>query len=119
MTSSNVVIMFPKAKKPTPPQNIEELDKEFESVRKSKAEMTLDAASMALFDTMSICGVDVNNQEYIKDIFWMMEGIRALLYKKMDLEHEFHGIIDKFYVTKDDGDIVSCVGQYDKLTLAD
>ena len=121
MTTSNVVVMFPKMKKEHPPQNIAEMQEEIDNLRKSKAEITLDALTMTAFETLAVCGVDVNseNGEYMKNIFWMIESMRSLIYKKLSIPHEFHDITENFYVTTQEGSIVSCIGQFEKLKLVE
>lgn len=113
------VIVFPNSKRPHPPQNVEEMKGEIEELRKQKAEMVMDAVSMTVFETMSVCGIDVNSQEYMKDIFWMLEGVRSLIYKKLELGHVLHPTVEKIYYLRENGEEISCVGQFEKLKVED
>lgn len=102
------VIQFPKAKKNSPPQTIDELHESIESVRKEHIEYIIDEIIGLVFNRCIDEGFDISNDDCNKPTALAIESIRALLYRTCHISHPFHDVAeDIFNLTDDNSAILS------------
>jgi hypothetical protein len=100
--SSNVVV-FPKDKKNSPPQSLQEMHNSIEALRKERIELTIDTVVPNLFMSLLQEGFDLSLTESgVKDSALIIESVKAALYRSMDFKHGLQAISDKLFVVKED-----------------
>lgn len=91
------VVVFPKAKRDTPPQSIEEIHEKRTAVKKEHAEVVLDDVMSNVFFHMSEEGFDLGHEDCIKTTAMLIETMRSAMYKAVDLNHPLHDIADTMF----------------------
>lgn len=94
MNDDNVVV-FPKRKKNTPPQSLEEIRNSIDNARKQHVEILLDEFMSYITSRAYEEGFDFTITHTFKSTFFVQDAIRAALYKTKEIEHPLHQIIDK------------------------
>ena len=84
------VIVFPKGKKDTPPQSMEELLENVESTRKEHIEYVMDEVLSYVFSRVYDDGFDLGDEECLKTTALLVESMRSALYKTAGIFHAFH-----------------------------
>lgn len=84
------VIAFPKAKRDTPPQSMEELLENVESTRKEHIEYLMDETLSFLFQRVYDEGFDLGTEDCFKTTACLVEATRAALYKTAGIYHPLH-----------------------------
>lgn len=92
------VIPFPKYKKNTPPQTIEELIESIEVVRKEHIEYIIDETVGTLFNRCFEDQISISNKEFIKSVLLVEESLRSLLYAATDMDHPLQMISETMFV---------------------
>lgn len=109
MTSN--VIQFPKLKRNTPPQSIEELNKNIEETRKEHVEYVIDETMTYAFQKAFDEGFDLGEDDCFKMTALLVEAYRAALYKSVGIEHPLQDFADTaFAITDEDGNPVDMDG---------
>lgn len=98
------VIAFPKAKKNTPPQTIEELITTVEETRKEHIEYVIDEALSFVFSRCYDEGFDLGKQENAKTSAMLVESLRSALYDTCGINHPFQMIASSLFVEQEDGE---------------
>ena len=91
------VILFPKTKRDTPPQSIEEIHEKREQVKKEHIEMVLDDIMSNVFYHTSEEGFQLSEEECIKETSLVIEALRAAMYKAVDLNHPLHDLANNMF----------------------
>lgn len=94
---TNNVIVFPKMKRDTPPQSLEELHEKRETVKREHAEMVLDDVMSNVFYHLSEEGFDMSDDDCIKTTALLIESMRSAMYKSVDIFHPLHDIADSMF----------------------
>ena len=91
------VIAFPKAKKDTPPQTMEELLESVELTRKEHIEFVMDEVLSFAFSRVYDEGFDLGKEECLKTTALLVESFRSALYNTVGLEHPFHPMAEDVF----------------------
>jgi len=84
------VIAFPKSKKNTPPQTIEEILDTVETNRKDHVDMFIDQMAPFVFSRAYEEGIDLSQDHCNKTSALMVESLKAALYKAYGIYHPLH-----------------------------
>ena len=96
MDMDNVVI-FPKSKKNSPPQTVEEILENVEKIRVEHSDMVLDELIPQIYTYFLDLGIDVMKHTCTKENIMLMESIRSLIYKHNNLEHPLQTLSDTIF----------------------
>lgn len=103
---SNNVVQFPKKPIHQSPQSIEEIYTNLNVLKQLHVDETLYVVSTMLLEQLAIAGFDYTNGDdegfAAKETIFFLEALQALLMKKYDLEHPFHEIANKLFLTNAD-----------------
>lgn len=104
------VVQFPKAKKNSPPQNLEEVQSNLDAVRTLHVEETMAVLAGTMFDQLAVSGFDFDSEEEvpkdIKDVALVFESIRSLLMKQYGMEHPFQLLGDHMFEVQQNGTVL-------------
>lgn len=84
------VIAFPKGKKDTPPQSMEELLENVEFTRKEHIEYVMDEVLSFAFSRVYDEGFDLGQEDCLKTTALLVESFRSALYNTCGIHHPFH-----------------------------
>jgi RecB family endonuclease NucS len=96
MMSDNV-ILFPGVKRDAPPQTIEEIADKVTQTRKDHIEVVMHEIVPEMIQLFGAYGIDINSEEYIKDMSMVIESIHSMLNRQYKLHHPFHEIVDNIF----------------------
>ena len=106
------VIQFPKLKRNTPPQSIEELNKNIEETRKEHVEYVIDETMSFAFQRAFDEGFDLGQDDCFKTTAMLVEAYRAALYRSVGIEHPLQDFAETaFAITDEDGNPVDMDGK--------
>lgn len=90
------ILQFPKSKivREQMP-NIEALEKLKEKGMQKFADALVDDISDNILHELSGCGIDIENDLFIKDYYFVTMIMSAAIYRSLDIEHPMHDYIDK------------------------
>lgn len=91
------VISFPRGKREAPPQSLEELYGKIEATKMEHVENILDEMIPWTLRAFQEEGFDMFNDESEGNINFMVEAIRAALYKSVKIEHPMQASIEEWY----------------------
>jgi hypothetical protein len=91
----NNVIAFPRGKKNSPPQSMEEVMESVEAVRKEHIEFLVDECCSFLFGRLLDEGFDLGDEDMTKPTLLVIESLKAALYAASGLEHPLHYFADQ------------------------
>lgn len=86
------VIVFPKGKKNTPPQSIEEVHESMEAVRKEHVEFLVDECCSFVFGRLMDEGFDLGDDKILHETMLVVESLKAALYACSGINHPLHNI---------------------------
>lgn len=96
--SSNNVVAFPKPKRNSPPQTMDEMLSSVDSVREmhihSIADEVIEFALIRSYEE----GFQVDNPDIIKSVNLVYDSVIAVLNRAVDIPHALHEVADNFYV---------------------
>lgn len=98
---SNVVV-FPKAKKGSPANSMDEILENIEATRKEQIEMLV---GETLGDVFAYCrqeGFDLTSVPCIKTTALVVESLRAALYNTCNLPHALHDVAEKMFFCEEE-----------------
>lgn len=91
----NEVITFPINKIVREyPQNIELLEKVKEKSVRKFADDVIDILSEACYDQIEALGLDTEDEMFQRDFSFVVETIRATIYRNLEMPHHLHEFID-------------------------
>ena len=98
------IILFPKSKKGSPPQTVEEIQNSVTQLRLEHINEMMEVVVPNIVDIFENIGIIVHDHEYIKDVALLLESIKSLIYKYNGLNHSFHELADNIfqYTVQDD-----------------
>ena len=91
------VILFPKFKKDSPPQTIEEITDKVNQTRKDAIDGVMVDLVPDFIHVFGSYGIDVTSNEYIKDVAMVMESVKAMITRQYGLDHPFHKMVDTIF----------------------
>lgn len=101
---ANNVITFPKSKivqkGATPPSTPEEIKMNLDCVKYNHVQETISLIAPMIFQQLSLAGFELMEDEdidSIKDTAFLIEAIKAMLYKYYELEHPFQKIAQNVF----------------------
>jgi len=100
------VVIFPKAKRGTPPQTMEELLETVETTRKEHAEFLMDDILSFVFSRCFEEGFDLNQDHCLKSTALLVESFRSALYGAAGVEHPLHDVAESMFISEEDVDAV-------------
>jgi len=103
----NNVIAFPRQKRDSPPQTMEELLENVESTRKEHIEYVMDETLSYVFSSAYEQGFDLGDESCLKTTALLVESLRSAMYKCVGINHAFHDMADSVFnvVEKFDDDV--------------
>jgi hypothetical protein len=94
----NNVIVFPKTKKGTPANSIDEILEKVGDARREHIEMLIDATLANVFSHCYQEGFDLTEDRCVKTTALVVESLRAALYNTCNMEHSLHGFAEQLFV---------------------
>lgn len=91
------VVLFPGFKRESPPQTVEEIVDKVTQTRKEHVEGVLVDLIPDMIHLFGSYGLDINSEEYVKDVAMVMESIKAMISRQYHLEHPFHSMVDNIF----------------------
>jgi hypothetical protein len=92
----NEVITFPTDKIVREyPQNIELLEKVKEKSVRKFADDVIEILSEACYDQIEALGLDTEDDKFDRDFAFVVETVRATVYRNLEIPHHLHEFIDK------------------------
>lgn len=98
---SNVVV-FPKAKKGSPANSIDEILENIEATRREQIEMII---GETLSDVFAYCrqeGFNLTDDHCVKTSALVVESLRAALYNTCNLSHALHDVAEKLFFCEEE-----------------
>jgi hypothetical protein len=91
------VVVFPKTKRGSPPQTIEEVLENVEKIRLEHSDFIIEEVIPQLYMFFLDLGIDVMKQDCTKENVMLMESIRSLVYKHNNLEHPLQQLSEDLF----------------------
>ncbi len=91
------IVLFPGFKRESPPQSVEEIADQVTQNRKDHVDGVLNDVIPDLIHMFGSYGLDINSDDYIKDVAMVMESIKAMISRQYRLEHPFHSMVDNIF----------------------
>lgn len=91
------VILFPKFKKDSPPQSVEDIVDQIAQTRKDHVDSVLNDLIPEFMHLFASYGVDVSSENYVKDAAMIVESMKAMLHRQFNLDHPFHKMVDNLF----------------------
>lgn len=103
------VVQFPKEKRGGgPPQNIEEVQSNIETIRHIHVEETVSLLAGLIFDNLILAGFnfDPDNDAYTKDVALVFESLKSMLYKYHKMDYPIQKIADEVFTLQQNGTVL-------------
>ena len=94
---NNNVIVFPKAKKGAPANNIEEILESVEMARREHVEFLIDETLSMVFSRCYQEGFNLTEDHCIKTTALVVESLRAALYNTAGIGHSLHDVAEQLF----------------------
>lgn len=91
------IVIFPKSKKNSPPQTVEEILENVEKIRVEHSDLVLDELIPQIYTYFLDLGIDVMKHSCTKENVMLMEAIRSLIYKHNNLDHPLQTLADTIF----------------------
>ena len=92
------VIAFPKGKRGSPPQSIEESMASIEAIRTEHIDFLVDECCSFLFGRMLDEGFDLGDDEITKHTALLVESMKSALCASVGIEHPLQLLADKMFL---------------------
>lgn len=92
------VIAFPKAKRGSPPQSIEETLASIEAIRTEHIEFLVDECCSFLFGRMLDEGFDLGEESITKHSALLVESMKSALSASVGISHPLQSLADKMFL---------------------
>jgi len=96
------VILFPKEKKNSPPQTMEELLEGVEETRREQVEYLLDEILSNSFRILYDEGFNLSKDECVNSTAFMIEAFKSAIYHSVGIEHTLQEIANQVMLVTDD-----------------
>lgn len=105
--SNNNVILFPRAKRETPPQTLDDIKNSVKDLRATRIMVILnELINSFVLELKNVHEVDVlERQDVGKEMGLVIEAINSLLHKYMHLGHSFHEYAEEIFIKAPNGRI--------------
>lgn len=94
------VIAFPKGKRDSPPQSMEELEAKVSETRKEHIEYLIDDMLSFVFARCQDEGFDLSQESCVKTTGMLLETFRAALYNTVGLSHPLTILAESMFRTE-------------------
>lgn len=94
------VIVFPKAKKGAPANNIDEILENVEMARREQVEFIIDETLSMVFSRCYQEGFDLTSDRCIKTTALVVESLRAALYNTAGIGHSLHDVAEQLFTNE-------------------
>lgn len=94
---SDNVVLFPKIKRDSPPQTIEEIADKISQTRKDHVENLMYDMAPDIVNLLGSYGLDVTDPDNIKDTAMVMESIKSMVCRQYNIDHSFHKMVDTIF----------------------
>lgn len=101
---SDNIIPFPKGKKGSPPQSIEESIAEINLVRSERIDDMLSELIPMVLSILHTSGFDVYDLQYAKDNAMLFESLKALMMKIYNMDHPLHPVAETIFSVSSSGE---------------
>lgn len=92
------VVVFPKAKRGSPANSIDEILELVEIARREQIEMLIDETMSMIFCRCYQDSFNLTDDAYIKSTAMVVESLRAALYRTSGLHHPLHEVADEMFL---------------------
>lgn len=102
------VVQFPKEKRGSPPQTMEEVQDTVELVRHVHVEETMQILAGSIFDNLALSGFNFtpDDDSYTKDVALAFEALKSMLYKYHGMDYPIQDIAEKHFALQQDGTVL-------------
>lgn len=91
------VIMFPGSRREAPPQSVEEIVDKVTQTRKEHVDSVMMDLIPDFVHLFGSYGLDINSDEYVKDVAMIMEAVKSMISRQYKLQHPFHEMVDNIF----------------------
>lgn len=111
------VVPFPGVKRNTPPQNLEEVQSNLDTIRQIHIEEAMGLVAAVVFDNLSLAGFsfDPDDETSLKDVALMLESLRSLLSKYHGIDHPFQRMATEIFALQNNGTVICSESKLSKL----
>jgi hypothetical protein len=96
------VVVFPKAKKDTPPQSIEEVYSKAEATRKEHVEYVIDETLSFVFNRCYDEGFNLHQDHCVKSTAMVVEALRSALYNAVQIAHPLQNAAESMFHSEEE-----------------
>jgi len=102
------VVQFPKEKRGSPPQSMDEVHDNLENVRHVHVDETMAIIAEVIFDHLSLSGFNFTPEDdsYVKDVALAFEAITSMLYKYHSMDYPLQIVADQLFTLQSDGTVI-------------
>jgi len=102
------VVQFPKEKRGSPPQSMDEVHDNLENVRHVHVDETMAIIAEVIFDHLSLSGFNFTPEDdsYVKDVALAFEAITSMLYKYHSMDYPLQIVADQLFTLQPDGTVM-------------
>ena len=102
------IVLFPKEKKGSPPQTMDEVHDNLENVRHVHVDETLIMLAEVIFDHLSLSGFNFTPEDetYVKDVALAFEALTSMLYKYHSMDYPLQIVADQLFALQPDGTVI-------------
>lgn len=106
------VIVFPKAKKGAPANNIDEILENVEMARREQVEFLIDETLSYVFSKCYDEGFDLTQDRCVKTTALVVESLRAALFNTAGMQHALHEVANQIFLNE-----AEAAAQTEKISL--
>jgi len=101
------VIQFPRSKTGGPPESMDELLDNITTIRRKQIDVIMEEMVPDLISLFESNGVDINQDDYVKDTAMVIEAMKSALYRYYGIVHPFHSTMENLFdfTVNEDGTI--------------
>ena len=102
------IVQFPKEKRGSPPQSMDEVHDNLENVRHVHVDETMAIIAEVIFDNLSLSGFNFTPEDetYVKDVALAFEAITSMLYKYHSMDYPLQIVADQLFTLQSDGTVI-------------
>jgi hypothetical protein len=107
-TQKSNVVVFPKAKKDSPIQSLDEIFEQINEAKKVTAEVIAEDVVSALFTNFAKYNVTVKEKysnNFMKDVALIIESIKSGVFRSLEFEHPLHDVAENMFDIKNDNEV--------------
>jgi hypothetical protein len=102
------IVQFPKEKRGSPPQSLDEVHDNLENIRHIHVDETVGIIAEVIFDHLSLSGFNFTpeDESYVKDVALAFEAITSMLYKYHSMQYPLQIVADELFTLRPDGTVI-------------